>query len=67
MNKLTTTVTRSPALDEAEAVVGVLRERLESHNNSRKEVQEKLYKTCESFRKEIDSSEENAINNAEEK
>ena len=68
MNDPTTTaVTKNPALEEAEAVVSALRERLESHNNNRKNVQEKLCNACEGLRKEIDSSEEIAISNTEEK
>ena len=68
MSELTTTaVTKNPVLVEAEVIVGALRERLESHNRNRKEVQEQLHNACEGFRKEIDSSEEIAISNTEER
>ena len=52
----------STAEAEAERVSKALRERLEEHDNNRKEVQEMLHMLCEVWRKEIDDLEER-INN----
>ena len=39
-------------------VMKALNERLDSHDNNRKEVQEKLHNICEKWRKEIDDLED---------
>ena len=44
--------------EEVERVVKALRECLDSHDNNRKEVQEKLHSMCEVWRKEIDDLED---------
>ena len=51
---------------EIESVVKALRDRLEEHDNNRKEVQERLCEKCEKWRKEIDNLEEKANNEVEE-
>ena len=48
--------------EEVESVVKALKERLDSHDNSRKEVQSKLHSMCEEWKKQIDSL-EGKINN----
>ena len=48
----------SAVKQEAEVVVKALNERLDSHDNNRKEVQEKLHNICEKWRKEIDDLED---------
>ena len=44
--------------EEAERVVKALSERLESYDNNRKDVQDKLHSMCEVWRKEIDDLED---------
>ena len=45
-------------MKEAERVVEALNERLDSHNESRKEIQDKLHEMCEGWKKQIDSLED---------
>ena len=45
--------TRVSAADELNRVAKALRERLDKHNEGRKEVQDKLHKTCEEYRKRV--------------
>ena len=51
---------------EVERVVEALKERLEAHDISRKEVQEELRKICEKQRKDIDEQEKEASGSIEE-
>ena len=44
--------------EEVERVVKALNKRLNSHNENRKEVQDKLLSVCEGWRKEIDDLED---------
>ena len=44
--------------EEVERVVVALKKHIDSHDNSRKEVQEKLHSICEKWRKEIDDLED---------
>ena len=49
-----------PMIEEAGKVIEALRRQLETHNESRKGVQEKLRMICEEWRKEIDDLEDKA-------
>ena len=52
---------------ETERIVNALEDRLERHDNNRKEVQEKLCSICEKWRKEIDELEVRVNNELEAK
>ena len=54
---LTTKDANEVCRKEVERVTKALRERLESHDENRKAIQEKLHRMCEKWRKEIDEQE----------
>ena len=53
--------------EEAKRVVKALERHIESHDNSRKEVQEKLHTICDRWRKEVDELEDKVSNELEAK
>ena len=66
-NSNTSTSENEEVMKEIEGVVEALREHLESHDKSRKKVQEKLHRTCEKQRKDVDEKEKKAICEIEER
>ena len=50
--------TSSIQKEEVERIVNTLEDRIERHDNNRKEVQDKLHNICEKWRKEIDDLED---------
>lgn len=60
------TDTRAVTTAEIEAVADALDKRLDSHDNNRKEVQEKLHSICEGWKKHIDDIEDKINNELEE-
>ena len=63
---LTTEDANKACRKEVERVAKALNERLDTHDNNRKEVQDKLHNMCEKWRKEIDVLEEKINSELEE-